>query len=246
MQHLQPLPSVQRLCQRAHGLEMAQGVQGDPGEPGPGGADISRLNRQHQELCLYHAVVAVFQLRPEHFRIKGPYPVEGVPLGGDLDPFPEIRPVHLPAYKGQLHADGGVMGVIHIAQGLKDRRLVVLARQLVIHILKLNAAAPGRIIQPAQPVRVHLPEGKGVLGRMGLSVALCRFNDLPYLPPFSGGEFPPRLYLGRLRLFPLEQSSELCEQSCAPPFPPGFAAPGRHRSYRSGTAAPSDGEKPSG
>ena len=98
----------------AHGLEMAQGVQGDPGEPGPGGADISRLNRQHQELCLYHAVVAVFQLRPEHFRIKGAYPVEGVPLGGNLDPFPEIRPVHLPAHKGQLHADRGIMGVIHI------------------------------------------------------------------------------------------------------------------------------------
>ena len=137
---------------------MAQPVQDDPGEPGPGGLNIRRLDGQHQEFCLDHAVVAVFQLRPEHFRIKGAYPVEGVPLGGNLDPFPEIRPVHLPAHKGQLHADRGIMGVIHIAQSLKDRCLVVLARQLVIHILKLNATAPGRIIQPAQPVRVHLPE----------------------------------------------------------------------------------------
>lgn len=51
------------------------------------------------------------------------------------------------------------MGVIHIAQGFKDGGLVVLLGELVIHILKLNAPAPCGIIQPAQPVRVHLPEG---------------------------------------------------------------------------------------
>ena len=114
MQHRQPFPAVQRLCQRTHDLEMAQPVQDDPGKPGPGGLNIRRLDGQHQEFCLDHAVVAMFQLRPEHFRIKGAYPVEGVPLGGNLDPFPEIRPVHLPAHKGQLHADRGIMGVIHI------------------------------------------------------------------------------------------------------------------------------------
>ena len=51
------------------------------------------------------------------------------------------------------------MGVIHIAQGLKDGGLVVLLGELVIHILKLNAPAPCGIVQPAQAVRVHLPEG---------------------------------------------------------------------------------------
>ena len=119
----------------------------------------------------------MFKLPPEHIRIEGAHPVEPVPLGGDLNSFAEIRPVHLPAHKGQLHADGSVMGVIHIAQGFKDGGLVVLLGELVIHILKLNAPAPCGIIQPAQPVRVHLPEGQGVLGRMGFSVAPGRFDD---------------------------------------------------------------------
>ena len=138
---------------------MIERVQGDPGEPGPCGLDILCLDGQHQEFCLDHAVVAVFELRPEHIRIEGAHPVKGVSLGGNLNPLSEIRLVHLAAYQGQLHADRGIMGVIHIAKCLKDGGLVVLLGKLVIHILKLNAAAPGRIIQLAQTIRVHLPEG---------------------------------------------------------------------------------------
>ena len=159
MQHRQPFLPVQGLRQCAHCLKVIQRVQGDPGEPRPGLLAVLCLNGQHQELCLDHAVVAVFELPPEHIRIEGAHPVEPVPLGGDLNSSAEIRLVHFPAHKGQLHADRSVMGVIHIAQGFKDGGLVVLLGELVIHILKLNAPAPCGIIQPTQPVRVHLPEG---------------------------------------------------------------------------------------
>jgi len=88
------------------------------------------------------------------------------------------------------------MGVIHIAQGLKDGGLVVLLGELVIHILKLNAPAPACVIQPAQTVRVHLPEGQGILGRMGFPVAPGGFDDPSDFLFFSGGQ----LYLPGCRL----------------------------------------------
>lgn len=50
------------------------------------------------------------------------------------------------------------MGVIHIAEGFKNGSLVVGLCELIIHILKLDTAGPGRFIQTAKAVRVHLPE----------------------------------------------------------------------------------------
>ena len=159
MQHLKPLLPAQGLRQCAHCLKVIERVQCDTGEPRPGLLDVLRLNGKHQKLCLDHAVIAVFKLSPEHIRVEGAYPVEPVSLGGDLNSLSEIRLVYLPAHKGKLHADRSVVGVIHIAQGFKNGRLVVLLGELIIHILKFDAPAPGGIIQLAQPVWVHLPEG---------------------------------------------------------------------------------------
>ena len=50
------------------------------------------------------------------------------------------------------------MGVIHIAEGFKNRRLIVRLCKLIIHILELDTLRPGVVIQLAQAVRVHLAE----------------------------------------------------------------------------------------
>ena len=50
------------------------------------------------------------------------------------------------------------MGVIHIAEGFKDRRLVVRFCKLIIHILELDTLRPGVVVQLAQAIRVHLAE----------------------------------------------------------------------------------------
>lgn len=41
------------------------------------------------------------------------------------------------------------MGIVHIAEGFKNGGLVILARKLIVHILKFNAPAPCGIVQPA-------------------------------------------------------------------------------------------------
>ena len=159
MQHFQPFLAVQIFCQGAHCLKVVQGIQHDTGKPGPCGLDILCLDGEDQELCFYHTVIAVLQLVAEHIRIEGAYPVEPITLGCDLNTLAEILLVYPAAHKGQLHADRSVMGVIHIAEGFKNCGLSVRLGELVIHILKLDAPAPGLIVQLAQPVRVHLPEG---------------------------------------------------------------------------------------
>ena len=87
VQQFQPLPAIQHLRQSAHDLEMVQRVQGDPGKPSPGRPDIRFRDGQNQQLGFHNAVVALFQLPPEHLGIKLPDAVESVPLGGDLDPL---------------------------------------------------------------------------------------------------------------------------------------------------------------
>ena len=87
MQQFQPLPAIQHLGQSPHDLEMVQCVQDDPGESGPGRPDIRFRDGQHQQLGFHNAVVALFQLPPEHRGIELPDAVEGIPLGGNLDPL---------------------------------------------------------------------------------------------------------------------------------------------------------------
>ena len=84
--------------------------------------------------------------------------VEVISLRRDLDTLHKILPVHAAAHKGELHPDRSVMGVIHIAEGFKDRRLIVRFRKLIIHILELDTLRPGVVVQLAQAVRVHLAE----------------------------------------------------------------------------------------
>ena len=83
---------------------------------------------------------------------------EVISLRRDLDTLHKILPVHAAAHKGELHPDRSVMGVIHIAEGFKDRRLVVRLCKLIIHILELDTLRPGVVVQLAQTVRVHLAE----------------------------------------------------------------------------------------
>ena len=84
--------------------------------------------------------------------------VEVISLRCDLDTLHKILPVHAAAHKGELHPDRSVMGVIHITEGFKDRRLVVRLCKLIIHILELDTLRPGVVVQLAQAVWVHLAE----------------------------------------------------------------------------------------
>ena len=158
MEHFQPLLAAKLFCQSAHDLEMVEGVHDDPGKSCPCGFAVPCLDGEGQVLCFDKTVVAPFKLLAEHLRVKLTDMVEVISLRRDLDTLHKILPVHAAAHKGELHPDRSVMGVIHIAEGFKDRRLVVRLCKLIIHILELDTLRPGVVVQLAQTVRVHLAE----------------------------------------------------------------------------------------
>ena len=158
VEHFQPLLAAKFLCQSTHDLEMVEGVHDNPGKPCPCGFAVSRLDGEGQVLCFDKPVVAPFKLLAEHLRVKLTDMVEVISLRCDLDTLHKILPVHAAAHKGELHPDRSVMGVIHIAEGFKDCRLVVRLCKLIIHILELDTLRPGVVVQLAQAVRVHLAE----------------------------------------------------------------------------------------
>ena len=158
VEHFQPLLAAKLLCQSAHDLEMVEGVHDNPGKSCPCGFAVPCLDGEGQVLCFDKTVVAPFKLLAEHLRVKLTDMVEMISLRRDLDTLHKILPVHAAAHKGELHPDRSVMGVIHIAEGFKDRRLVVRLCKLIIHILELDTLRPGVVVQLAQTVRVHLAE----------------------------------------------------------------------------------------
>ena len=158
VEHFQPLLAAKLFCQSAHDLEMVEGVHDDPGKSCPCGFAVPCLDGEGQVLCFDKTVVAPFKLLAEHLCVKLTDMVEVISLRRDLDTLYKILPVHAAAHKGKLHPDRSVMGVIHIAEGFKDRRLVVRLCKLIIHILELDTLRPGVVVQLAQAVRVHLAE----------------------------------------------------------------------------------------
>ena len=158
VERFQPLLAAKLLCQSTHDLEMVEGIHDDPGKSCPCGFAVPCLDGEGQILCFDKTVVAPFKLLAEHLRVKLTDMVEVISLRCDLDTLHKILPVHAAAHKGELHPDRSVMGVIHIAEGFKDRRLVVRLCKLIIHILELDTLRPGVVVQLAQTVRVHLAE----------------------------------------------------------------------------------------
>ena len=158
VEHFQPLLAAKLFCQSAHDLEMVEGIHDDPGKSCPCDFAVPCLDGEGQILCFDKTVVAPFKLLAEHLRVKLTDMVEVISLRRDLDTLHKILPVHAAAHKGKLHPDRSVMGVIHIAEGFKDRRLVVRLCKLIIHILELDTLRPGVVVQLAQTVRVHLAE----------------------------------------------------------------------------------------
>lgn len=139
------------------------------------------------------------------------------------------------AAQGHLHADGGIIAVIEIAEAFKDIPLIVRPRQTVVDVLVGYGLGEKPVVQSAQAVRVQIPKRDAVLHGMGLAVALRLPDD-----GFNLFSLRPRelTLCGGLHVFRFCRSFQ---QSPVPPFPVLLAAPGRNRRCWSDRCAASDG-----
>ena len=204
VQQRQPLLAVQHLCRRAHDLEAVQSVRLDAGKPCPCSLDALRLDGQRDILAFHIAVAAALILCLQDAGGLGADPVQLVPLGRHAEQVPAAGLVA--AAQGHLHADGGIIAVIEVAEAFKDIPLILRPRQTVADVGVGDGFGKMPVVQTAQAVRVHIAEGEACLYGVVLAVPLGLPDDgldlLSLLPgesasalasfPSAGGDPPHR------------------------------------------------------
>ena len=226
VKQLQPFLSIQHMSCRPHDLETVEGVGLNAGKPGSRCGKVLRLDGQGHILGFHIAVVAPTVLHPQDVHRLVPDGVQVVALSGDTEHFIGGA-ASAAAVQSDLHANGGVVAVVEVAEAFKDAPLVLRPRQAVIHILKGNGLGESPALQPAQAIGEHILKRDAVLHRMGFSVALGLPDHCLDLLALGTGE------LTLCRFFCL------FSQSASPPVPVGIAAPGRNRDCLSGRCVPS-------
>lgn len=93
--------------------------------------------------------------------------------------------------EGKLHADGGIKKIEEVAVGFKYLHLILVLRQLVIHIVKGDAFGIEAVFHAANAVAVHLLVGDGLLGGLRLI--------LPTEEPLHQAIQKATLFIRRLR-----------------------------------------------
>lgn len=194
---------------------------------------IFRLDGQRDILVFYKAVVAALILHLQDAGRFHAHIIQRVALGVHAEQVSVL--VLMAAAQGHLHADGGIIAVIEIAEAFKNISLVVRPRQTVVDVPIGYGLGEKPVVQSAQAVRVQIPKRDAVLHSLGLAVDLCLPDD-----GFNLFSLRPRelTLCGGLSVFRFCRSFQ---QSPVPPFPVLPVAPGRNRCCWSDRCAASDG-----
>ena len=152
---LQILRAVQRNGGNTQALEIVDKVDLDPLQPGLCQLHVLRLNAEGQILGLGKTVFALCHLTPEHGGVFLPDAVVLVPVEGNVDLLGDVFLRCGEVDKGELELDGGIEVIEEITPAVKDRRLVLVLRELVVDVLETDGFHIAAVRDPADAVRVH-------------------------------------------------------------------------------------------
>ena len=131
--------------------------------------------------ALFQSVVAFFKLIFQHIRVLPADRVKSVVLRRNFDSRLCLFLSCALIDERELHQNGSVKVVEKIAPVFKNGGLIICLCKLIVNIFKDKAFTVFLFRYPANPVRVHLQVGNGLLCGVGLPVALCRL--------YHGGDF---------------------------------------------------------
>ena len=229
---LQPLTPVERRCRNSQLLEIVQDVNLNALQPWLCRLDVLRVYSEGDVLGLGQAVVSLGLLILQHFRIFVPdFVVAVIPVGNQNALLKGFR-AGSQIKERKLQVNAAVEIIEEIAPALEDRRLIIVLRELIIDVLKLDGLGVILIRDAADAVRPHALIGNGVL---------CGMRPLLALLLIPGHE---RL---ELLLFCARQLDLLSvviyhEGFSSPPALCGYSGRWLRRSFRSGTPACGDGQ----
>ena len=234
----QPRLAVQGLGGHAHTLEVIENIGLNALQTGLGGFEAVGVNPECEVLGLDKAVVALCQLVLQHGHVLHPDGVKIIALERNVDGTGKGLLGGCQVQKGQLKLNGAVKVVEEIAPALEDRRLVLVLRELIVDVLKLDGLGVMAVCHPADAVRPHPLIGDAVLGRLLFPVCAVGTGDGGLdLPSVGTGQ---SFLLGNRRLFailiglPVFRCGEQCHTPPCRVFP---AVPERHRNCWSYTGA---------
>ena len=243
MHELQAFFPIQRFSPDAEPAKVVEKIILHMDEPGLCLPHAVRLNAEGQVFGLGQAVVALLQLGLQHLAVFAPDGIECVLLERDPDALFKAFGIGRHIQKGQFKVNGTVEEVEETAPFLKNGRLILVLRQLIIDVLIMNCLGVIVIRNPADAVREHPLERNRLLGRTRHPVVLPRpLDDLLYLLLLTLCEACRQTDFRRLSFCVFSGCSFVSsEQSGLPPFLPVPASPGSNSSYLSGKAGSSGG-----
>ena len=162
----------------AQAFQMVEQVQFDMLQPGLGCFDVVRLDAKGQVLGALQSIVAFGHLIQKHLRVLLAHIVKAIVLGRDDDRLLKGGFAGYGVHKGKLEADAGREVIEHIAPGFKDGLLILILRQLVVDIEKLNGFGVIMIGDAADTIRPHSLIRNGLLGGLRMLGLLCLRHDL--------------------------------------------------------------------
>ena len=186
VQQLKPGSAVQRLGCDAKTLEIVENIHFNALQAWLCRFQSVRFNAESDILAFNQAVVALCQLVTKHLRVFGADGIVGVATqrNGDLRAVGVLVRRHVE--KRQLKVDGCVEVVEEITPAVKDGAFVLVLRELIVDVLKLNGLCVVVFCYPANAVREHPLEGNGILRGSMLRVLPLRACD-GGVDPFAFG-----------------------------------------------------------
>ena len=199
---LQPFQSIEGPGLYPQLFEIARNVGLHTLQAGLGNGEAVRRYAEGQQLRPYNTVVALGNLPFQHFHILAPHFAVFVIPHGDIELVLAVWAAPV-IDEGELERKGAVKGIEKGAVAVKDGRLVIGLRQLVVDVLVFKALGIKPVVYPADTILEKLPVRDGLLCglrpglfRLGLfcgpAVRTLSFCARPFCP-FGGlqSAFPP-------------------------------------------------------
>ena len=178
MKQFQPCFAIQCDGNGADLPEPVQSVGYQPVQLFSGAVQICGFYCDGQQFGLYDPVGALLKLLPKHIRIDSPEIVKLVTCGSQLDLVMKGVGMDTSGYQGQLQVHGVVVGIVEIPEPLADGFLPVFTDQSIVNIRKLNATGVLALGKLANPIRINLFKGEGILNCVRKAIPLVRFDSL--------------------------------------------------------------------
>ena len=202
IQQFQPILAIQRRGSHPQPLEAVEQIHLNAFQTRLGCFVVFRVHPKGQVLALGQTIVALRQLLLKHLRVFVPDIIETVVPVRNQNALLKVFRVRGQIQERELQMNPAVKVIEKITPAFKDGGLVVILRQLVIDVLKLDGFCVIAVGDTAEAVRPHPLIWNGFLRGVGAFLLLLPLaHQCPQLLFFSLCQFDFSFFFGFQEFF---------------------------------------------